>query len=219
MGTNSAAYHLGELEIAQNANHPRRIQPAIYPDDRRILDVGCGAGQTLIASGIVGDVTACGVDVDWAALTLGRSISSSILFVCARGEALPFRKGAFDLLICRVALPYMHIPHALYQFAQVLRAGGRLWLVLHPPSLGIRELREAVTRGEVRALVSALGTLANGLLLHGVGVQGYIPLRHHPYESVQTEAGMRRALGRSGFCVVEVHNEPHFVITATRLPE
>jgi predicted methyltransferase len=86
-------------------------------------------------------------------------------------------------------------------------------------STAIRELRHTLGQGDVKTAVSALATLANGLLFHAVGVQGRIPLRGQTYESVQTTAGMRRALGRAGFSVVEVIHEPFLVVTAIKLSE
>ena len=55
-------YHLRELAIANDPSDPRRNMPHLEETDRRILDVGCGAGQTLIASAPVAEVLAVGVD-------------------------------------------------------------------------------------------------------------------------------------------------------------
>ena len=87
--------------------------PVVEARHRRILDIGCGAGQTLIGSTLDPGVLAVGIDLDHAALALGKQFTPSIHFVEGRGEALPFNHEAFDLVICRVALPYMHIARAL----------------------------------------------------------------------------------------------------------
>ena len=125
-------YHLLELLIATAPIGPLRVMPPISGRERGILDVGCGAGQTLIASPIPDGAVAVGADVDAGALALGRQLTSRVRFVRAAGEALPFAAASFDLVVSRVALPYMDLPVALAEMRRVLRAGGRLWLALHP---------------------------------------------------------------------------------------
>src|SRR5439155_7116311 len=46
----SARGHLAELKIALDPSDPRRFIPAGIPEHSKVLDVGCGAGQTLIAA-------------------------------------------------------------------------------------------------------------------------------------------------------------------------
>src|SRR5262245_53263683 len=122
----SEAYHLWELSIASSPGDRRRIMPPIVERHGRILDVGCGAGQTLITSNLAPGVMALGVDLDHSALALGRRLTQSIHFVCAKGEDLPFRSEGFDLVFSRVAIPYMHIQGALCEMSRVLRDGGQL---------------------------------------------------------------------------------------------
>ena len=133
------AYHVLELQIASDPADTRRVMPAIGARHRRILDVGCGAGQTLIASRLGADVTAIGIDRDGTALALGRKIDPRMRFVRASGETLPLPSAFFDLAISRVSLPYMRNREALAEMARVLREGGELWLALHPFSLAWRE--------------------------------------------------------------------------------
>src|SRR5262245_7954626 len=128
------AYHVGELEVARTLNDPRRVMPTLPDQYQSILDVGCGAGQILIACDLEPGIFACGVDLDEEALALGRRMSENILFVCAQGERLPFNDHSFDIVISRVALPHMHIPSALHEIARVLRPGGYVWFTLYPLS-------------------------------------------------------------------------------------
>ena len=106
------AYHLEELRIARDASHPRHNLPSLAERHRRILDVGCGAGQTLIGSDAT-ERDAFGVDPDGDALRLGRSLDGRLLLTRALGEDLPYRDASFDLVVSRVALPYMRIESAL----------------------------------------------------------------------------------------------------------
>lgn len=212
----SSAYHLEELAIGQRLDDPARILPPISGRDRRILDVGCGAGQTLIVSNLDSGVMACGVDVDFSALALGKGLTRSVQFVCAKGESLPLQSDYFDRVICRVAMPYMHIPSALAEIGRVLRAGGSLWLVLHAPSMTMREVMANVYRLRLKGAVYRLYALANGIALHFLGKQFHLPLAPHRCESCQTTGGIRKALRRAGFESIDVRRDTFFVVTAQK---
>lgn len=130
---------------------------------RAVLDVGCGAGQTLIAANLEGSTQAYGIDSDFKALRLGRQLTRRVHFVCARGERLPLHANAFDFVISRVASPYMHIPTALAEMARVLQPGGRLWLVLHPCSMTFRELARSLRSLSLKDALFRMYVLANEL--------------------------------------------------------
>ena len=206
-------YHLHELEIARTPGDPRRVMPPLRPGVRSVLDVGCGAGQTLIASDLGPGVLAVGVDVDQHALALGRRLTDHVQLAGAKGEALPFRDASFDMVICRVALPYMHVPTALAEMARVLRPGGEIWLTLHPASMTLRELAERVWAGDVRAALYRAYVLANGIALHLAGRQFPFPLGDRRTESFQTAGGMARLLRAAGFVSLERRESPFFVMT------
>src|SRR5579862_1211793 len=104
-------YHLRELEIALSPDDARRALPVVPDGCARVLDVGCGAGQTLIASDLKG-ARAFGIDYDHSPLKGGKARNGHIEFVQASGEALPFADASLDFVISRVALPYMRIPVA-----------------------------------------------------------------------------------------------------------
>lgn len=200
-----AAYHLAELEIASDPGHPGHVNPPI-PRHARVLDVGCGAGQTLIAA--ARDEAAVGVDLDLGALRLGRTLSRRILFVCASGERLPFPAASFDLAVSRVALPYMHLRTALPELRRVLRPGGTLWATLHRAAIPWQALRRANARGKLYHL----GVLVNGLLLHLTLRQVRLP--GGGCESFQTRSAIRRALAAAGFEEIVIPEARHFIVTA-----
>ncbi|MGQ0613583.1 MAG: class I SAM-dependent methyltransferase [Planctomycetaceae bacterium] len=208
------AYHLEELKIARDANDPRHAAPPIGAGRRRILDVGCGAGQTLIAAELGPGVLGVGVDPDRDALALGRSWGHGLRFARARGEALPFAAMSFDFLVARVALPYMHIRSALAECCRVLSPGGTVWMVLHPASMAWRELFRHLRRLQLKGALHRLYVLANGLLLNTLGLEIRFGRRGH--ESFQTRRGIARALRRAGFRGVAFPSGRAFVVTATR---
>lgn len=213
----SKHYHLRELEIARDPKADGHLLPPITSHDRSILDIGCGAGQTLIASNLAPEQRAVGVDVDADALMMGRQIDRSILLVCARAESLPLPSEAFDLVISRVALPYTDIPRAVREIRRVLKRGGRCWLVLHPMSMAVRASVRHLSRGEVRGAIFQLYALLNGWSLHLFGRQFRFPFKTgRSIESCQTRYGIERALRASGMSDISVSRDRHFVISAKR---
>ena len=209
-------YHRLELSIATDPADPRRIMPPVEPRHRRILDVGCGAGQTLIGANLATDVFAVGIDSDHSALRLGREFTSTVNFVLGQGESLPFRSESFDLVLCRVALPYMHVATALSEMARVTGPGGDLWLVLHPFSMSVKELVTNIGRLQVKAGFYRLWVMTNGLGLHFLGRQWGWPMNPSRFESSQTKSGIQRALLAAGFDQIRINHEKHFVVTASK---
>ena len=192
--------------------------PHLEESDRRILDVGCGAGQTLISSAPLPEVLAVGVDSDHSALQLGTQLTNAVNFVAAKGEALPFANESFDVVISRVALPYMNVGHALGEMCRVLRGGGRLWLVLHPFDQTFKELIANLVGFEMKAAIYRLWVLTNGVTLHLFGKQWAWIGKPGRYESFQTSSAMRRLLAAAGFEHIEVTRGQHFVVTAVKRP-
>ena len=209
------AYHVLELQIAADPADTRRVMPSINAAHRRIVDVGCGAGQTLIASRLPDDVMAIGVDCDPGALSLGRLLYPKLRLARARGESLPLPTGYFDLAISRVALPYMRTGAALAEMARVLRPGGDLWIALHPFSLVWTELKTSLERGRWGAALQRAYALANGACVHFTGRELPAPYRgkHH---SFQTEERIVRTLGELGFEDIRVERRRFFVVTARK---
>ncbi len=103
-----------------------KIQPL-----ERVLDVGCGAGQTLRLLGTKPQVELVGVDCDLDSLALGarfaREENLSVTFVEASAHALPFAPETFDLVMTRVAINFMHQRTAFAEMVRVLRPGGILF--------------------------------------------------------------------------------------------
>jgi ubiquinone/menaquinone biosynthesis C-methylase UbiE len=209
------AYHVLELQIASDPVDHRRCMPAIRAEHRRIVDVGCGAGQTLIASRLDADVTAVGIDCDERALSLGRQLNPGMRLIRARGESLPLATGFFDLAISRVAIPYMRTDAALAEMARVLRAGGDLWIVLHPFSIVWEELKSSLSGHHWRKALHRAYALVNGAALHLTGHQ--LPaLARGKDRSFQTEGRVVRMLQSLGFDDIRVERRRFFVVTARK---
>lgn len=207
-------YHLRELAIARNPADPRHSLPTIPADCRRVLDIGCGAGQTLLALNLPPTLEGWGVDVDPAAIALGKRLASHLHLTIASGERLPPELRDVDFIYSRVALPYMAIPAALAEMARVMSPGGTLWFSLHPARMTLRECSCALMRGRVRELVGRLYVLASGVCFWLTGRTFAAPWGTHHTESWQSIRGMRLALTRAGFELTSVQRTAHFIITA-----
>lgn len=185
---------------------------------RRILDLGCGSGQTLSKFGwrlVAGDEVV-GVDIQLPALHTAHLQYPERSFLTARAELLPFRSASFEAILCHIALPYMDIPAALTEMARVLVPGGSLQLAVHDWRFAIAELRRAWPHPQRIAFRAYV--LANGTVFHFTGKTS-LPYLHHRIESFQTERGMRRALERSGFTnLTFTRRDFKFLIDARKAP-
>lgn len=107
-------------------------------EDRRVLEIGCGAGQCarwLRTEGA--DVV--GIDLSYRQLQHSRRLDEEVAVVvpvaCATATALPFADESFDLACSAFgALPFLvDIATAFRDVARVLRPGGRfVFSVAHP---------------------------------------------------------------------------------------
>ena len=198
-------YHLEELRVASDPNHPSHQLPPAAPLGARILDVGCGAGQTLIAA--YPQHVCFGLDLDWSALQLGRGLTEKVRFSCGAAEALPFRSGQFDLVVARVSLAYTDISASLGEIRRVLRPGGMIWMTLHPFGQVLNQAKEANVKGKLFFLY----VVANGVLFHFLQRQFSLLGRQ---ESFQTEKGISKALRRAGFRDIRIERGAQFLVTA-----
>ena len=95
-----------------------------------VLELGCGAAQWSVA--LAPDAASVvGLDQSQSQLQHGRATVSDcgarVPLVCAGGEQLPLRDGAFDLVFCdHGALSFCDPDRIVPESARVLRAGGRL---------------------------------------------------------------------------------------------
>ncbi|MBK8302178.1 MAG: class I SAM-dependent methyltransferase [Chloracidobacterium sp.] len=101
---------------------------------RRVLDVGCGAGQDLLP--FLDETMALCVGIDVASglgqIEGGEPLSQRrARFVRATGERMPFANDSFDVVICRVALPYMDNKKTIAEVGTILKPGGVFLLKTH----------------------------------------------------------------------------------------
>jgi ubiquinone/menaquinone biosynthesis C-methylase UbiE len=174
----------------------------------RVLDIGCGAGQQLRPFVQGGRSLGIGIDVSPETGVAGRQLfardepGARVAFVRGVAERLPFDNSAFDLLICRLVLPYTDNTRALAEMARVLKPGGILLLKYHHARFYTAELGDALSKGRIKSAIHACRVLLAGGVYH---------LTHHQprgrvtgRETFQTMWLLRRELRRYGLEVRRV---------------
>ncbi len=206
----SIEYHQSELAIALDRSNPARAMPPILSKHKRILDVGCGMGQTLLACELPSHVEAYGVDGDMEAIEAGHRLTPpNIKLACAEAEKLPFKDKCFDLVFSRLALPYMEINKTLEEISRVLKPGGDVWLALRPASRVFFWAKQYARSGNLKRVLYCSYVLLNGALFNCFGIQ-FSFLGHH--ETFQTPGGIARAMKRAGLTCLQMKPSTHFVV-------
>ena len=135
---------------------------------KRVLDVGCGIGQELIPFVEKTEAFCVGID---AAPELGAvangffrrlNFQKRVAFTRSFGENLPFADESFDVVLCRVALPYMNNRQTIAEVARVLRPGGVFLLKTHAPAFYLGMIRERWKSFSPKQIAYPLICLAGG---------------------------------------------------------
>lgn len=142
-----------ELAIEQFARRDERsryllVDAVADKPIRRVLDIGCGAGQELIPFLEKTGADCFGIDAAdelgavGSKLFAAHGFSDRFALFRALAENLPFAPASFDVVLCRVALPYMNNRRAIAEVARVLRGGGVFLLKTHAPAFYTAMVRE-----------------------------------------------------------------------------
>jgi Methylase involved in ubiquinone/menaquinone biosynthesis len=209
MGSDYDSYVRTEWQMfIDNAARSRESLDAVAGlSVRRVLDVGCGAGQELIPFATKLGAMCVGIDAASEVGMTGRELfadcapDARVRFARATAETLPFPENSFDVTICRLALPYTHNARCLRELARVLRPGGMLLLKIHHARYYTRKFREGLSSVQLLSALHAARVLLAGSIYHVTGRQPR--LRFPSRETFQTVSLLRRELARCGLEIKE----------------
>jgi SAM-dependent methyltransferase len=151
------AAHADHFERALGAHQPGFFEIAGIARDERVLDVGCGTGQTTrTAARAASEGFALGVDLSSAMIEAARERAraegiANVQFEQADAQIHPFAPESFDVAIGQTsAMFFGDRVAALANIARALRPGGRLVLLTWQPFAAnewIREISQALAAG------------------------------------------------------------------------
>jgi SAM-dependent methyltransferase len=181
------------------------------PGRDRILDVGCGSGELTRVLRAESDAAIVGVDADRSLLARASSDRGSDETVWTLGDAtrLPFRDGAFDLVVCQALL--VNLPDPAAAVAEFARVSSDLVAAIEPDNAGVTiestvEAESRLARRAREAYVAGLSTdvtLGDASELFGdAGLSAVRACEHRhrrivepPYSEAAIEGAARKATG------------------------
>jgi len=209
------AYQFSEYLSQRNIEYSRDLISRLdITADHRVLDIGCGMGQSLVALSESGFRLGVGVDCDLANLEMFSALRDTsdlknLVTVGASAEELPFQESVFDRILCRVTLMYVNVPVAIKNISRVAADQALLYLHLTDAWFYLRKLLKLNWEGG-----GVPFALVNGLLLQSVGLQ--IQLRTGRTFNYQTVGTVIRLLKRNGFEILSVYSHRSFRPTGSQ---
>ena len=151
------AAHAEQFDAAVGAYHERFMTVAGIKEGDRVLDIGCGTGQTTRdAARIAAGGWALGVDLSARMIDLARRLAAhqkltNATFEHVDAQVHDFPSAGFDVVISRTGTMFFGDPAAAFtNIARSVRSGGRLALLVWQgpePNEWIRELTAALAAG------------------------------------------------------------------------
>ncbi|MEV6488011.1 methyltransferase domain-containing protein [Actinoplanes sp. NPDC051633] len=130
------AVHADRFDRSLERYHPAFMRAAAIEPGSRVLDIGCGTGQTTRdAARLAPEGSAFGVDLSSEMIDVARRLAeregtANARFAHADAQVHPFDEGAFDIAISRTGSMFFGQPHVAFaNIARALRPGGRLVLL------------------------------------------------------------------------------------------
>ncbi|MGD0654665.1 MAG: class I SAM-dependent methyltransferase [Thermoguttaceae bacterium] len=208
------AYHLREYNRQSDPEEACDLAEYMeFGNDSRLLDVGCGAGQTLFRLQRFGLAECVGIDHDIESMAWGyrmqpRLGTNPVDFVCASGEAIPFAENRFTHILSRVALNYIHQKHAVREAVRVLEPGGMLSFRVMNVGYYLRLLSKARS---IRRVAANLYKLGWGCVAALTGFQFQPQHRLAAKEIFATLFRLRKLLHKAGCDVLHWKNNTTFL--------
>ncbi len=116
---------------------------------KRVLEIGCGAGQEFFSFLENSHANCFGVDIapELGKVTknvFGNKFSERVSFIRSKGETLPFTDASFDVILCLVAIPYMNNRQVIAEVSRVLKPNGVFLLKIHAPAFYFGMIRQRI---------------------------------------------------------------------------
>jgi ubiquinone/menaquinone biosynthesis C-methylase UbiE len=133
-----------------------------------VLDIGCGAGQELVPFVEKTNAVCVGIDraTELGAITREFfkrfDFRNRVAFARSDGANLPFADASFDVVLCRVALPYMHNQKTIAEVARVLKPNGVFLLKTHAPAFYFGMILERLKTFSLRQIAYPVICLSGG---------------------------------------------------------
>lgn len=192
--------------------------PSFAVRGRKVLDVGCAAGETLANSFYAQAAERHGVDIDPKAIARGQEIWKELRLSVGSAESLPYPDAFFDVVITNVTLIYTDLPRSLAEAFRVLAPGGDLFLTTHDWKHWLRQFAGALRSRAPKRSVDHLYILGASICFICAGVVPKRPWKQGR-ETFQTRRSLAKALLRAGFrgmsfkrtardFIVEAHKPP-----------
>ena len=194
---------------------------------KRVLDVGCGAGLQLLPFAEIKNSDCFGIDIGAEVGEICKTVfreqgvENKGFFLRCGGEELPFTDESFDVVICRVALPYMDNRKAVAEIARVLRPGGKFLLKTHAPKFYFWMLKNRLKTLNPKQLAYPVICLTGGTIniLTGKHPNGNFWRGKEVYQS---DGYLRKLLAKNGLKIVRELNDtsaetPSFLIEKVKL--
>lgn len=174
----------------------------------RVLDVGCGAGQQLLPFAKKGALC-FGLDIAKEVVSVGsltfqkENLANKAIFVPAEGEYIPFADNSFDVVLCRLSLPYMDNRAALAEISRVLRPGGSFFLKTHHPMFYWKMIKERFPTLNPKMLAYPIICIVGGVLNLTTGKHPRGRLWRDK-EVFQTDMFLEREFKKNGFKLIKM---------------
>ncbi len=129
--------------------HPKVLQGLISTSGvgaaSRVLEVGCGTGNYIVALQEIVDCSCWGIDPAEQMLSIAGDGSAKLNFQCGRAERLDFPRELFDLVFSVDVIHHVSDRLAYFREAyRVLKAGGKVctvtdseWIIRHRQPLAV----------------------------------------------------------------------------------
>lgn len=193
---------------------------------KRVLDVGCGGGQEMLPFAEETEAFCVGIDFALEVGTVGgktfedAGFTERYAFAVSKGEILPFAGESFDVVICRVALPYMHNRQALAEISRVLKPGGIFFLKTHSPLFYFGMMRRRLKNFNIKQMAYPVICLVGGIW-NWVWKQPPEGAFWKGKEVFQTEGFLRRELAKNNLQITDLLPDtnpetPSFLIVKKR---